>query len=153
MNATWLRWLALSMFWPSQQLWNSKMRTTWLPRGQSGYLSVSLRFSKPVQVQKLLAFAVPFVNDLASPVMMRRNFGGATTLLVGLPRKVRVTEVGRRIRPTLPSRPPPGWLWSNSRVPTSRSTGQKYADLSPLVQVVPAASRLSFVDWPLVEVL
>ncbi len=27
-KATWVRWLALSVFWPSQQLWNLNVRTT-----------------------------------------------------------------------------------------------------------------------------
>lgn len=42
-------------------------------------------FSKPVQLQWALAFLVPLVNALASPVMIRRKRGIATTLPVGLP--------------------------------------------------------------------
>src|SRR3954454_20626076 len=87
-NATCVRWLALSVFRPSQQLWNVSDRTTRLPWGHSGYLSLSWRFSKPVQLQEALALAVPLVKDLASPVMMRRNFGIAATLPTALPRKV-----------------------------------------------------------------
>lgn len=41
-KATWVRWLALSLLRPSQQLWNVKVRTTSLPVGQSGYLSALL---------------------------------------------------------------------------------------------------------------
>src|SRR3954469_12868253 len=85
-NASCVRWLALSMFLPSQQLWKAKVRTTLLPCGQSGYCSVSWTLSsKPVQLQCALAFARPLVVVLASPVMMRRNCGIATTLPDGLP--------------------------------------------------------------------
>src|SRR5213592_1191882 len=85
-NATCVRWLALSMFWPSQQLWNLNERTTLLPWGQIGYCVVNCTlFSKPVQLQCALAFARPLVVVFASPVMIRRNFGIATTLLFGLP--------------------------------------------------------------------
>src|ERR1044072_5783141 len=79
-KATCVRGLALSVLRPSQQLWNLNVRTTLLPLGHSGYLSLSWRFSKPVQLQEALALAVPLVKALASPVMMRRHFGIATTL-------------------------------------------------------------------------
>src|SRR6185312_13343293 len=74
-NATWLRWLALSVFCPSQQLWKLDVRTSWLPSGHSTYLSVDCRSSKPVQLYEVLAFLRPLVNALASPVMMRMSFG------------------------------------------------------------------------------
>src|SRR4051812_33599762 len=80
------RWFALSVFFPSQQFWNSAIRSTLLPAGQSGYFVVVTRFSKPVQLHLALALAPPLVAALASPVMMRRNRGIAVTLARGLPR-------------------------------------------------------------------
>ncbi len=124
-NATWVRWLALSMLRPSQQLWNLKVRTTSLPCGHSGYLSFSCRSSKPVQLQEALALAGPFTNALASPVMMRSSRGMAVTLSRGLPTKSSVTCFGVTISPALPSMPPPGFWASCSCVPfCRRSTGQ-----------------------------
>src|ERR1044072_1487865 len=125
-KATCVRGLALSMFLPAQQLWYLNVRTTSLPDGQRGYLSFSCTlFSKPVQLQEALALAGPFVNALASPVMMRRNFGIATTLPRGLPTKDRVDDLAVRILPMLPSAPPPCLPASNSLVPSCRrSTGQ-----------------------------
>ncbi len=124
-NATWVRWLALSMLRPSQQLWNLKVRTTSLPCGHSGYRSFSCRSSNPVQLQDALALAVPLTNALASPVMMRSSRGMAVTSPRGLPSKVRVTSCGVTISPALPSMPPPGELASCSCVPfCRRSTGQ-----------------------------
>ncbi len=124
-KATWVRWLALSMLRPSQQLWNVKVRTTSLPRGHSGYLSFSCRSSKPVQLQDALALAGPLTNDLASPVMMRSSRGMAVTLSRGLPTNVSVTCFGVTISPALPSMPPPGDVASCSWVPfCRRSTGQ-----------------------------
>lgn len=93
-KTTWVRWSALSMFRPSQQLWNLNVRTTRLPAGHRGYLSLSCRSSKPVQLQDALALATPLVNDMASPVMIRRKRGISTTLPTGLPRNVSETEAG-----------------------------------------------------------
>src|SRR3954470_5876490 len=95
-----VRWLALSVFWPSQQLGKVWIRSTLLPSGQIGYLSVS-RFSKPVQVHAARAFLVALVAGLASPVRARRNFGMAVTLPAGLPRKVMPALAGRWIAPSL----------------------------------------------------
>ncbi|EKX68107.1 hypothetical protein STRIP9103_09480 [Streptomyces ipomoeae 91-03] len=82
-------------------------------------------FSKPVQLHEALALAVPLTNALASPVMMRRNLGIATTLPRGLPTKSKVAFLAVRIRPVLPSAPPPCLSASNSLVPSCRrSTGQ-----------------------------
>ncbi len=124
-KATWVRWLALSMLRPSQQLWNLKVRTTSLPDGHSGYLSLSCRSSKPVQLQEALALAGPFTKAFASPVMMRRRRGIATTLLFGLPTNVSVAALAVTIWPELPSVPPPGLSASRSCLPfCRRSTGQ-----------------------------
>ncbi len=124
-KATWVRWLALSMLRPSQQLWNLKVRTTSLPSGQSGYLSFNCRSSRPVQLQDALALAVPLTKAFASPVMMRSSRGIAVTSPVGLPWKVSVTSFGVTISPALPSIPPPGELASCSWVPfCRRRTGQ-----------------------------
>ncbi|GAA2222424.1 hypothetical protein GCM10010104_11320 [Streptomyces indiaensis] len=69
--------------------------------------------------------APPFALAFASPVMMRRKRGMATTLVAGLPTKVRLADVGVRILPTLPSAPPPGLPASALSTPArSRSTGQ-----------------------------
>ncbi|CAM5589003.1 hypothetical protein SHIRM173S_01288 [Streptomyces hirsutus] len=100
-NAMCVRWLALSMLRPSQQLWKSKVRTTSLPCGHSGYLSASCRSSKPVQLQDALALAGPLTKDLASPVMMRSSLGMAVTSPCGLPTKVSVTSLGVTISPTV----------------------------------------------------
>jgi hypothetical protein len=124
-KATCVRWLALSMFRPSQQLWNLKVRTTSLPEGQSGYLSLSCRSSNPVQLQDALALAGPLTKALASPVMMRSSRGIAVTLERGLPSKVSVTCFAVTICPAFPSMPPPGEPASRSCLPfCSRSTGQ-----------------------------
>ncbi|SCD36767.1 hypothetical protein GA0115245_12038 [Streptomyces sp. di188] len=124
-NAMCVRWLALSMLRPSQQLWKANERTTSLPSGHSGYLSFSCRSSNPVQLQEALALAGPLTKDLASPVMMRSSRGIAVTSAFGLPTKVSVTSFGVTISPTLPSMPPPGDWASCSSVPfCRRSTGQ-----------------------------
>ncbi len=117
-KAMWSRWLALSMFWPSQQLWKLTVRSTWLPSGHSGYLSVTCRSSKPEQLQEALALASPLVKDLASPVMTRRNFGIATTSPCRLPTNLIRASAGLRILPMLPSAPPPWSFASNSSVPS-----------------------------------
>nr|BFE88262.1 hypothetical protein GCM10020093_108630 [Planobispora longispora] len=80
-----MRWLALSVFCPSQQLGKSRIRMTRLPRGQSGYLSVSTRLVNPLQVHWARAFAPPLVAALASPVISLRNRGIAVTLATGFP--------------------------------------------------------------------
>src|SRR6476660_1074581 len=131
----WVRWLALSALVPSQQLGKFRVRTTRLPCGHSGYLSVSWRFSKPVQLHDALALATPLVKDLASPMMTRRVDGIAVTLDVGLPPKTSCTEVACRMVPVLPS------ASGASLAERVRRTGQKYVDLSPRAQVVPAAAR------------
>ncbi len=124
-NAMCVRWLALSVLRPSQQLWNLKVRTTSLPCGHSGYLSFSCRSSRPVQLHEALALAGPLRNDLASPVMMRSSRGMAVTLPRGFPWKVSVTCLGVTISPALPSMPPPGESASCSWVPFwRRRTGQ-----------------------------
>ncbi len=124
-KATWVRWLALSMLRPSQQLWKVKVRTTSLPEGHSGYLSFTCRSSKPVQLQEALALVSPLTNAFASPVMMRSSRGISVTLPRSLPSKVSVTSAGVTISPALPSMPPPGDWASCSTVPFwSRSTGQ-----------------------------
>src|SRR5687768_398444 len=69
-NARCVRWLALSVFLPSQQPGKSAIRTVWLPRGHSGYFVVT-RFSNPLQVHLALALAPPLVDDFASPVRIR----------------------------------------------------------------------------------
>src|SRR6185369_9016524 len=97
-NATWVRWLALSVFLPSQQPGKSSTRSTRLPAGQMTYLSVS-RFSKPLQVQAERALAGPRLVGLASPVSSRRNFGIGTTFVVGLPRYSIFAETGRWMTP------------------------------------------------------
>src|SRR5918912_1192272 len=97
-KATCVRWLALSMFCPSQQLWKANVRTTLLPCGQIGYCVVSWTlFSKPVQLQCALALARPLVVVLASPVMIRRNCGIAVTLMVGMPTYLISAWTGVRI--------------------------------------------------------
>src|SRR3954454_5505375 len=83
-NVMWVRWLALSVLVPSQQLGSTRMRWTWLPRGHSGYFVVS-RLPNPVQVHWARALAGPLVVALASPVMILMKRGMATTLLVALP--------------------------------------------------------------------
>src|SRR3954447_270822 len=100
-KATWLRWLALSMFLPSQQPGKSWIRVTRLPRGQIGYLSDS-RSVKPEQVQVARAFAGPRLVGFASPVSSRRNRGIGVTLLVALPRYSILTAAGRTMPPVLP---------------------------------------------------
>ncbi len=114
------------MFWPSQQLWKANERTTSLPSGQIGYLSVSWTLSsKPVQLKCALALAGPLVKALASPVMMRRNFGIATTLPAALPTYLISACLAWMILPALPSLPPPSLFWSKSCVPSwTRTTGQ-----------------------------
>ncbi len=66
-NATWSRWLALSVFLPSQQPGKSWIRLTAAPFGQIGYLSSSTLSSKPAQVQDALVFLSPLIERLASP--------------------------------------------------------------------------------------
>src|SRR3954469_6926278 len=95
-----VRWLVLSVFLPSQQLGKVWIRSTLLPSGQIGYLSVS-RFSKPVQVHAARGFFVPLTDGFASPGRARRNFGIAVTWPAGLPRKVMPTFAGRWISPSL----------------------------------------------------
>src|SRR4051794_26649456 len=92
-NATWLRWLALSVFLPSQQPGKSCTRWTRLPPGQIGYLSDS-RSANPEHVQVARALAGPRLVGLASPVNSRRNFGMGTTLLTALPRYSMSTDAG-----------------------------------------------------------
>src|SRR5256885_13663513 len=99
-NTTWVRWLALSMFLPSQQLAKSSTRCSGLPRGQIGYLVVN-RLVKPVQVHFALPLAPPLIAAFASPVMSRMNVGIATTLDCALPRKRMLADVGRMGVPTL----------------------------------------------------
>src|SRR3954449_13004598 len=65
-NTMCVRWLALSVFFPSQQLGNVWMRLTLLFCGQIGYLSVT-RFSNPVHVQLARSLAGPLVETFASP--------------------------------------------------------------------------------------
>src|SRR5260370_33402934 len=74
-----VRWLALSMFVPSQQLGKSRMRSTLLLPGQSGYFVV-VRSSKPVQVHWALALTPAWLAALALTVMARRNDGIAATV-------------------------------------------------------------------------
>ncbi len=105
-----------------------------------------------MQVHCARALAVPLVNALASPVMARRPSGMAATLPAGLPRKVSETEDGVSTRPTFPSAgscPLP--LLGPSPPLRRRSTGQKYADLSPPAQVVPAARSEPSVEKASVE--
>src|SRR5687767_13691165 len=83
-KAMWARWLSLSVLRPSQQLGKSCTRITWLPAGQMTYLSDN-RSAKPLQVQVARALAGPRLVGLASPVIILRNLGMATTLLVALP--------------------------------------------------------------------
>src|SRR4051794_10960674 len=98
----WVRWLALSVFLPSQQLGKSCTRMTRLPLGQMTYLSES-RSVKPLQVQLARALAGPRLVGFASPVMAFRNFGIATTWLVGLPRYSMVTLTGWTMPPMFPA--------------------------------------------------
>src|SRR5262245_57811980 len=95
-NRMWVRWLALSALTPSQQLGNSRIRCTWLPAGQRGYLSVLIRLVNPVQFHWARALAGPFTGALASPVMTRRASGMPTTLLVALPLNLSCAEDASR---------------------------------------------------------
>src|SRR5438105_481968 len=100
-NATCVRWLALSVFLPSQQPGKSLMRSTLLPCGQITYVLVS-RFSNPLHVQDDRALAGPRLVGFASPVSSRRNLGIGTTLVVGLPRYSIFALAGRWMTPALP---------------------------------------------------
>ena len=100
------RWLALSVFLPSQQLGNSRIRWIWLPCGHSGYFVV-VRFVSPLHVHLARALAGPLVSAFASPVMTRRNCGIAQTFAWLLPPNSSRTDAGFRMTPTLPSLPPP----------------------------------------------
>ena len=124
-KATWSRWLALSVFCPSQQPAKSRMRTSRLPSGHNGYLSVNARSSNPVHVHRALAFARPFVTAFASPVAMRRNRGIAVTVLRGLPRNSRRTSLGSMMLPMLPSARLCSARSELSSPLRSRRTGQK----------------------------
>src|SRR5438067_2362630 len=95
-----VRWLVLSVFLPSQQLGKSWMRSTLLPPGQIGYLSM-IRFSNPVQVHAGRVFFVPLTAGLASPESAFRNCGIAVTASAALPRKVRIACSGSMIVPSL----------------------------------------------------
>src|SRR5690242_7574490 len=99
-KATWVRWLVLSMFLPSQQPGKSCTRSTFRPAGQIGYLS-ERRSVKPEQIQVARALAGPRLVGLASPVSSRRNLGIGVTLLVALPRYSISTAAGRRMPPVL----------------------------------------------------
>ncbi len=125
-NATWVRWLALSVFARPSSSGRRTSAPPDCPRGQIGYLSLSWRFSKPVQLQEALALASPLVNAFASPVMIRRKRGiagdpadgGADELQRHLGRCLDLTDV-------LVPPPPPSASTSASFCPfCSRSTGQ-----------------------------
>src|SRR6266511_291208 len=147
-NTMCVRWLALSVSFPFQQLGNSRTRRT-PPPGQIGYLVVT-RLSKPRHVHCARALVGPLVPAFASPVIARMKRGIGTTLAWALPRKSSCTETGRRILPSLPSTPPPPAFASAPTASRRRRTGQKYADRSPSRQVVSPAARLSLVEKALV---
>src|SRR5690242_137280 len=99
-NTTCVGWLALSMCLPSQPRGKSRVRWTLRPRGQIGYCC-EVRLVKPVQVHLALALAPPLIAALASPVMIRRNCGMATTLDTAFPCHTREAEAGRICVPML----------------------------------------------------